>query len=184
MSTISRRDFTKAGGLLAAGVFFFPGCAIKEEDATYHFFTPDEARCIIALCEQLIPGDEQFGGATEACVIYYIDRQLIRPLKHHEKEYRQGIKTLQQLCNQTYGDDFQDLSTEDKIQVMIAMEQNKFDKNIWTQPARFFRVLRAHTMQGFYGSPIHGGNKDHMSFNMLELEGLIKARLESPAKMA
>jgi gluconate 2-dehydrogenase gamma chain len=25
-------------------------------------------------------------------------------------------------------------------------------------------------MQGYYGSPIHGGNKDYMSFNMLGLD--------------
>jgi len=36
-------------------------------------------------------------------------------------------------------------------------------------------------MQGFYGSPIHGGNQNHMSFNMLKIDGMLKVRLESPS---
>ena len=31
-------------------------------------------------------------------------------------------------------------------------------------------MIRDHTMQGFYGSPRHGGNKGYASYKMLGLE--------------
>jgi len=53
---------------------------------------------------------------------------------------------------------------------MKLMEKNKIDDVSWKKTSNFFRMLLKHTMQGFYGSPIHGGNKDYMSFNMLRME--------------
>ena len=37
-------------------------------------------------------------------------------------------------------------------------------------------------MQGVYGSPIHGGNKNFLSFDILNIDGLLRQRLESPKK--
>jgi len=34
---------------------------------------------------------------------------------------------------------------------------------------RFFELLRNHTMEGYYGSPRHGGNRDAVSWRMLGL---------------
>jgi gluconate 2-dehydrogenase gamma chain len=65
---------------------------------------------------------------------------------------------------------------------MKLMEGNKIDKQLWNKPSSFFSIVLTHTMQGFYGSPIHGGNKNHMSFNMLKVDGMLKVRLESPSK--
>ncbi|MCF6222105.1 MAG: gluconate 2-dehydrogenase subunit 3 family protein [Flavobacteriaceae bacterium] len=181
MSTFSRRDFTKTS-LLAAGILFFPGCKIKEEDPSYHFFTQDKAKCVIALCEQIIPADDQYGGATDAEVIYYIDRQLAGTFKDNATSYRNSIETLQEFCSKSFGKTFQNLNSEKQIEVMKLMEGNKIDKQLWSNPSSFFSMVLTHTMQGFYGSPIHGGNKDHMSFDMLKIDGMLKVRLESPSE--
>ena len=175
-----RREFLKNSGLVAAGLMFFPGCSIKDDDPTYHFFTQEEAKTLISFCEQLIPADELYGGATDACVIYYIDRQLLGPLKKHTKSYKEDIVKLNAYCQQQLGNAFAELSDSDQIKVMRRMEKNKIDKSIWKNPSAFFKTVHAHTMQGFYGSPAHGGNKGHMSFDMLEIEALLRMRLEYP----
>ncbi len=180
MSNYTRRDFAKTG-LLAAGVLFFPGCAIKEEDSSYYFFSKKERSCVIAICEQIIPRDEQYGGATDAEVVYYIDRQLLGPLKDNATEYRMGIKSLQAFCLSSYGKFFEELNSELQIDIMKKMESNNIDKKIWNKPSSFFKLVHDNTMQGFYGSPIHGGNQNHMSFNMLKIDGMLKVRLESPS---
>lgn len=181
MSKYTRRDFTKTG-LLAAGILFFPGCAIKEEDPSYHFFTKEEAICVIALSEQIIPADDEFGGATDAEVIYYIDRQLMGAFKKNATIYRSGLKSLQTFCNNSFSKSFQNLNSDQQIEIMNMMEGNQIDKQLWNNPSNFFSMVLTHTMQGFYGSPIHGGNKDHMSFNMLHIDGMLKVRLESPSE--
>jgi gluconate 2-dehydrogenase gamma chain len=38
---------------------------------------------------------------------------------------------------------------------------------IETKDAEFFNLIRAHAMQGFYGDPRHGGNRDEASWKML-----------------
>ncbi|SFS39221.1 gluconate 2-dehydrogenase gamma chain [Porphyromonadaceae bacterium NLAE-zl-C104] len=34
----------------------------------------------------------------------------------------------------------------------------------------FFNIVLRNTMQGFYGSPRHGGNKNYVSFRMMRLD--------------
>jgi gluconate 2-dehydrogenase gamma chain len=34
---------------------------------------------------------------------------------------------------------------------------------------RFFEIVREHSMEGYYGSPRHGGNRDAVSWRMLGL---------------
>jgi len=171
MSTFNRRDFIKTGGVVAAGLLYLPSCVskMKEEDS-YRFFTLDEAMCVIALCEQIIPADDKFGGASDAGVIFYIDRQLLGPLNQHAESYRENLINLQAFCNKKFGKHFQDLTSNEQIDVMKLMEKNQIDASLWERPSDFFRLILSHTMQGYYGSPIHGGNKDYMSFNMLRLE--------------
>lgn len=171
MSAFNRRDFIKAGGALTAGVLFLPACTSGTKDKTsYRFFTNHEGECVIALCEQIIPGDEKFGGATEAGVVYYIDIQLSGTFKEHAPAYRENLEKLQAYCNSEFGKQFQELSPHDQIDVMKMMEGNKMDPGQWERPSDFFRLIQSHTMQGYYGSPIHGGNKDYMSFDMLGLD--------------
>jgi gluconate 2-dehydrogenase gamma chain len=171
MSTFNRRDFIKTGGVVAAGLLYLPSCVSKmKEESSYRFFTLDEALCVVALCEQIIPADDEIGGATDAGVIFYIDRQLSGLLNQHAASYRKNLEKLQAYCKREFGKPFQDLSSEAQIDVMKMMEDDKIDDSSWERPSGFFSLILSHTMQGYYGSPIHGGNKDYLSFNMLELD--------------
>jgi gluconate 2-dehydrogenase gamma chain len=38
-----------------------------------------------------------------------------------------------------------------------------------TSPGGFFQIVVDHSMQGFYGDPRHGGNRDGASWKMLGL---------------
>lgn len=184
MLTVNRRSFIKTGGTITAGIYFLPACSsIIHEEVPYHFFTKDEGECVIALCEQIIPADDQFGGATDAGVVYYIDRHLSETFSEQAPIYRESLKKLQSHCNKEFGKAFQNLDSNEQIDLMKLMESNNIDPKSWKQPTAFFRLIHSHTMQGFYGSPIHGGNKNHMSFNMMKTEGLLKIRLETPSKV-
>ena len=183
MSFIDRRNFTKTS-LLAGGVLFFPGCIIKQQNPSFLFFSDDEAQCIISLCEQIIPADETFGGSTEAEVIYYIDRQLVSFFKHDSGIYRDSIKKLQKFCLENFDNKFNKLEIDNQIKIMEMMEKNNLNYSDWINPSIFFNKIRLHTMQGFYGSPIHGGNKNYISFDILKIEGLLRQRLESPSKIS
>jgi len=169
MNQLNRRTFIKSAGLAFGSVLLFPSC-LKHSNI-YRFFTPEEALCVIALCEQIIPKD-QSPGATDAGVIFYIDRQLSAVFQYDQETYRSGIKNLQIYCQKTSGKNFELLATEEQKRIMKLMESNQINPSEWSsgRPSDFFELIRSHTMQGFYGSPIHGGNKDFMSFEMLRID--------------
>jgi gluconate 2-dehydrogenase gamma chain len=47
------------------------------------------------------------------------------------------------------------------------MEGKLWEKGLDRQ---FFRLIHDHAMQGFYGSPRHGGNKNNVSYKMMRLD--------------
>ncbi len=53
----------------------------------------------------------------------------------------------------------------------IVWKMGKAPGALWKQlsSAEFFGYVVDHTMQGFYGDPRHGGNRDGVSWKMLNL---------------
>ena len=138
---------------------------------TWHFFLPEEARLVEAVSEQIIPADQD-AGAKQAGVVCFIDRRLVGPYERHQATYRNGLHSLQETCRKQFGRIFEDLAWNDQTKVLVALESGKAPKELWHSPAsrEFFDLLREHSMQGFYGSPRHGGNRHYASYKMLGLE--------------
>src|SRR5271170_6168710 len=76
-----------AGAIPAAASFI---CATAAAATTYVFFNSEEAAFIEAAVARLIPADEEWPGALEACVPNYIDKQLGGAWGAGERLYRSG----------------------------------------------------------------------------------------------
>jgi len=52
------------------------------------------------------------------------------------------------------------------------MESGLMKENAWAGgfDKEFFGLIRDHTLQSYYGSPIHGGNKNKLSYRMIGLD--------------
>jgi gluconate 2-dehydrogenase gamma chain len=137
----------------------------------WRFFADAEATVVEAIAEQIIPADQD-AGATDANVVNYIDRQLASTFEEHQETYRNGIAGIQQTSNIMFGVDFRSLEWSQQTEVLKALENGEARGTIWeTQSARsFFQLVRDHTMQGFYGSPRHGGNRNFVSFQMIGID--------------
>ena len=167
--TYNRREFIKTAGLLYGSLLLLPGCAASTQ-GKYIVFTDKEAGCLIALCECIIPADD-YPGATDAGVVHFIDKQLRLRFPEEKELFRKGIESLQAWCRTKYNRNFEELSADLQISTLQLMEKNEMpQENRAVSPVKFFNKLLARTMQGFYGSPRHGGNKDYMSFRMLKLD--------------
>ena len=134
--------------------FLATGAAVTSAACARPFLTPGETRTLEALCAVIIPEDQDLG-ALQAGVVNYIDTQLrgfYRPLR---KTYREGLASFAR-------ERFADLTFEKQV---------KFLEHIDRRPnlKPFFDLLVAHVMQGFYGDPRHGGNRDRVSWKMLGL---------------
>jgi gluconate 2-dehydrogenase gamma chain len=125
----------------------------------WRFFTSDEARAVDAICEQLIPADRD-PGAKFAGVVNYIDIQLTRAFRKHRQVYRKGLAEVDSASRARFGKPFADLSSERQIEILNGAEKNS---------KAFFELILAHTRQGFYGDPRHGGNRQMVSWKMVGL---------------
>ena len=167
---MNRREFIKSSAVGLGGIVLFPACVY--EKTPYRFFTEPEANCIIALTDQIIPEDEYGPGAVYANVINYIDKQLIEVFTYEQGNYRSGIDSLQKSCKKSYAKKFDELEFSVQTKVLTDLESNKLVPDYWNEinGPDFFRMVINHTMQGFYGSPRHGGNKNYISYRLMDLE--------------
>jgi gluconate 2-dehydrogenase gamma chain len=118
-------------------------------------FTGDEAKLLEALVDQVIPADESGPGAAQAGVVFYIDKQLNGPLKRFVPNYRRSLPLFHE---------FLALSFDERTKVLRSLDGPK---------ASFFSTVVDHTMQGFYGSPVHGGNLNEASWKMLGIQNVM-----------
>lgn len=168
--TSSRRQFLQRAASGFAGTLLLSACADQSRQRR-RFFTDEEASLVDLITEQLVPTDDT-PGAIEAGCLNFIDKQLVGPYSRHQKNYRQGLRCLQTTCRAKFGLPFQELDWPEQTAILSALESGDVDSTDWpdVSPQRFFQLIRDHTMQGFYGSPRHGGNVNYLSYRMLGLD--------------
>jgi gluconate 2-dehydrogenase gamma chain len=166
----NRREFIKMGLLSFAGVIMLPSCL--KNYTPFRFFTIDEATLLAEICEEIIPADENGPGAKQAGVIYYIDKQLSEVFIHQQDLYRNGLVAMNESCTQIYSSSFENLERESRVLFLNKMENDGITGEFWQQnsASSFFSLIIRHTMQGFYGPPRHGGNKNYISYKMMNLD--------------
>ena len=147
----TRRTFL--GAAAAAAIAGAAGCGGAR--GTWRFFSGQEARTLDALLQWIIP-DDGSPGARATGVIHYIDRQLSARFREHRKTYRDGLAAAGRLA----GGDFAGAPPERQQAALRQLERGAATRS-------FFDLLVAHAMQGFYGNPRHGGNRDFASWRML-----------------
>ena len=165
----TRRDFIRQISLACGSVLFIPACS--GYDSVWRFFTENEAKTVIAFAEQIIPADKD-PGATDANVINFIDKQLVGTYTRFQEMYRKGIPAIENSAQKLFLKAFHELDFAVQTEFMIKMEKGELPEVFWkeTNQTGFFRLMLDHTMQGFYGSPRHGGNVNYVSYKMMKLD--------------
>jgi len=163
----SRRKFMQISAAAAAAGTMV-GC--KGSLSPWRCLTRDEAATLEALCERIIPTDQD-PGAAWAGVVMYIDRQLTGPYRKLRKTYRWGIAGTNQTSREMFGSPFAALTPPQQDSVLQAMDSGKSHGDCWNQVSAksFFDLVVSHTMQGYYGDPRHGGNREKVSWKMIGL---------------
>lgn len=162
---ISRRKFLKSMAVGTTGLLIFPQCSFQGRSSDWRFFTDEEAGLMEAIVEQIIPTDEWMG-AKDAGVANFIDKQLMGPLSRFQDKYKNGLKAFKATCKEIYDMPFEKLPWDEQTKFLTRLEKGEF----FEEGSSFFRLVRDHTMAGYYGSPRHGGNKGYVSYRMIGLD--------------
>lgn len=139
------------------------------------FFQADEALDVAAAAARIMPSDESGPGASEAGVIIYIDRQLASAYGRDRYRYTkgpfeagppelgwQGKETPREIYRAGLPliAGIHQLSPEQQDAKLRAIESGMF-----------FVLLRAHTIEGMFCDPMHGGNVDMVGWQMIGFPG-------------
>jgi gluconate 2-dehydrogenase gamma chain len=125
-------------------------------------FDPHQRATIEAAAARIIPTDQD-PGAAEAGVIEYIERTLGGYAGHAAAIYKEGARELDRRARDDFvARDFISLKAADQDRILAGLERAK---------SPFFGILLEHAMEGFYGDPRHGGNKNRVGWKLLGFPG-------------
>ncbi|MED1205556.1 gluconate 2-dehydrogenase subunit 3 family protein [Heyndrickxia acidicola] len=144
------------------------------------FLNQEEARTIEAMASRIIPSDEHGAGAKEAGALIYIDQSLAGYFRHLQTFYRQGLIEFEGFCRETFGASFIELTEEQQDQILLTIEQFQLADPLDSSDdivkkenliAQFFAVVHEHTLQGTFGDPLYGGNRDALGWKLIGFPG-------------
>ncbi len=164
----------------------------------YHpgFFTPAEWAFLVAACDRLIPKDEVGPGAVELGVPEYIDRQMqtsygdgalwymdgpfpeaapefgYQSKLTPKEQYRLGIRAIDETCRQSLGKTFAALDPAQQDDVLKKIEAGQIKSDDAPLRTFFTSFLLKNSLEGYFGDPMYGGNKDMAAWKMIGYPGV------------
>ncbi len=169
--SFSRREFVRlfTGGTIVMLISFNTSC--RNKISRWRYLDEEEITLLDAIVEQIIPTDD-FPGGKWANVSNFIDKQLDSYYRKYQVAYREGLAAFEKTVIDVKGKKFEELPFAEQTVILEKMEAVGFPGEYWKDhpPASFFNMVRDHSLQGFYGSPVHGGNRGYISYQMLGLD--------------
>jgi gluconate 2-dehydrogenase gamma chain len=119
------------------------------------FFTAEQYKTLQALCQAIIPPDEQAGGAVEAGAPEFIDL-VTSENEEYQRRLGGGLIWLDAFCREHHEMAYLELSTEHQKEILDLIA---FRKNVERDPTletgiHFFEFLRNLTLDGYFTSEI------------------------------
>ena len=109
-----------------------------------------------------MPRDELGPGAVECGVVEYIERSLADPRIGGKEAMRVGLDAVDVLSRETQGAPLADLAPDRQDAVLTAIEKNS---------ATFFALVRRLTLEGMFGDPSYGGNRNFAGWDLIRYPG-------------
>lgn len=108
-------------------------------------------------------------GALEAGADDYIDISLAGAYAGDLPIYRKGCSALNRCAHVRYGKAFAKLSERQIDTLLGGFERGKVAE--FPQATKFFMTLWRHTMEGVFGEPSYGGNRDMVGWRLVGFPG-------------
>ncbi|WLE59426.1 gluconate 2-dehydrogenase subunit 3 family protein [Burkholderia plantarii] len=167
------------------------------------YFTPEEWAFINAACDTLIPKDDVGPGAVELGVPQYIDRQMQTPYGDAtrwymqgpflpaapefgyqakltpKEQYRIGIRAINAYTRaHAGGKAFADFTPAQRTAFFKGIESGEVKTDDFNFKTFLGHFLLVNVMEGYFGDPSYGGNKDMAAWKMIGYPGVRADYLE------
>lgn len=180
----SRRNLLKGAGIVGAAAFGSSSATnvIAQESQSnqrnspitreaLEVLTAEEAETLEAICDCLIPSDENGPGAYEARAVHYIDRALASHNKSAREQYMVSLEAINEYSKKTRGKPFNQLIKDLQNSILLAVQTNKVP-GCAPSGSGFFNTVRNHTIDGTFCDPYYGGNQNFVGWDMIRYPGI------------
>lgn len=159
---ISRRS-------VIAGAALVPVAAITSAAQPESALSASQLRTLEAFVDRLIPKDELGPSATECGVAVYINRSLGDYLAPEKAAFIAGIEATDAFARRTEDRAFAELSAEKQDGVLTAMDNGTAAG--FPDARAFFGRVRRLTLEGMFGDPSYGGNRNFAGWDLIRYPG-------------
>jgi gluconate 2-dehydrogenase gamma chain len=154
----------------AATAAFVPLSAIRsaaQTAAPQRVFSAEQKRTLEAFLDRLCPKDELGPGAVEIGAQDYIEVQMGDYLAPEKQLFLDGLAAVDAYARSSQGSSLADLSGEKRDQVLTDIDSGKAPQNTRT----FFNRARRLMLEGMFGDPHYGGNKNFAGWDLIRYPG-------------
>jgi gluconate 2-dehydrogenase gamma chain len=140
-----------------------------------------QLRLLGAIVDRIIPKDELSPSASECGVTMYINRSLADYLAVEKPAFIEGLEMTDAFARRTRDKPFADLTADKQDAVLTAMEKGSAAG--FANAQAFFNRARRLALEGMFGDPYYGGNKNFAGWDLIRYPGPRLATTAADQKM-
>jgi gluconate 2-dehydrogenase gamma chain len=140
-----------------------------------------QLRLLGAFVDRIIPKDELGPSASESDVPIYINRALGDYLAGEKAAFIEGLEATDTFAHRSQGRAFIELTPAKQDAVLTAMDSGTAQG--FADARGFFNRVRRLTMEGMFGDPYYGGNKNFAGWDLIRYPGPRLATTQDDQKM-
>jgi gluconate 2-dehydrogenase gamma chain len=166
------------------GAALVPVAALAQTAApssTSSALSDPQLRLLAAIVDRIIPKDELGPSASECDVPVYINRSLGDYLASEKAAFIEGLEATDALARRTQNAAFVDLTPAQRDSVLMAMDNGAADG--FPNARAFFNRARRLALEGMFGDPYYGGNKNFAGWDLIKYPGPRLATTAADQKM-
>ncbi len=130
--------------------------------------TAHQARLIDAIAARIFPTTDT-PGAVEAGAVFYVDRALADAYPELLPFYSRGLRAVDQYAKKQFGGSFLKISGDQRDVVLRDFEAGPVDG--FAKAGEFFETARNYILEGVFGEPKYGGNRDMIGWRLVGFPG-------------
>jgi gluconate 2-dehydrogenase gamma chain len=143
--------------------------------------TDQQLRLLAAFVDRLIPHDDLGPSASESGVPEYINGCLADYLAAEKPAFIAGLEAIDAYAHRSQNRAFIELPSDKQDVVLTAMEKGSAEG--FPNATAVFNRVRRLAMEGMFGDPYYGGNKNFVGWDLIRYPGPRLATTAADQKM-
>jgi gluconate 2-dehydrogenase gamma chain len=169
MSEQRQGDITRRTVIVSAAIVPVAALTAVAQTPPPSALSDAQLRLLAAFVDRLIPKDELGPGASESGVPEYINRSLGDYLAGEKVAFIEGLEATDAFARRSQARPFIELPSDKQDAVLTSMESGSAEG--FPNAQAFFNRARRLTLEGMFGDPYYGGNKNFAGWDLIRYPG-------------